>query len=133
MVHNDIETELNKTIFKKGPKPFIKKTIQSKDKPISNINKENFYLIFSFDFDLSKKHKKVINQQKLNIKSVSEKETDIYHIYKFLPAVLYYTILGFTHLKKTGEEVLAYDPVQRDYNGCIFERNHKRKSFAFIN
>ncbi|WP_299554015.1 gluconate 2-dehydrogenase subunit 3 family protein [Seonamhaeicola sp.] len=116
----DIESESNKKQFKKGAELFSKKTIQDLNKPISDVKKEDFSVILNSYFDLSEaESKKIINQQKLNVKNVPENEAETYHIYKFLLTVRYYAIFGYCTSEEIGESVLAYDPVPGVYQGCI--------------
>ncbi|WP_170309814.1 gluconate 2-dehydrogenase subunit 3 family protein [Seonamhaeicola maritimus] len=120
MMFYEVELDENQKQFKKGSNLFSKKIIQSLNKPISDVKKKEFNVVLKSYFDLSEEDsKKVINQQKLNIKEVAETEADSYHIYKFLLTVRYYTIFGYCTSEEIGENVLAYDPVPGNYQGCI--------------
>lgn len=120
MMYKDIETEEKQKLFKKGTELFLKKHIQSLNKSISDIKKEEFDVILSSYFDLSEKEtEKVLNQQELDIKAVPENQIESYYIYKFLLSVRYYAIFGYCTSEEIGKNVFAYDPVPGVYNGCI--------------
>ncbi|GAB1855394.1 lactose 3-dehydrogenase subunit gamma LacC [Flavobacteriaceae bacterium MHTCC 0001] len=120
MMYHEVETKNNQKSFKTGADFFLKKNIDGQNKSIYNVNKELFIEILKSYFNLSKeKSKRVLNQQKLNIKFIPKNEVETYYIYKFLLSVRYYSIFGYCTSEEIGENILAYDPVPGTYHGCI--------------
>ncbi|TYA74778.1 gluconate 2-dehydrogenase subunit 3 family protein [Seonamhaeicola marinus] len=120
LMYNDVETDENKKIFKKGAQLFAEKSQKSLNKSISDISKEDFNVLLDAYFNVSvEESKKIVNQLKKNVKNIPEAKLDTYHIYKFLYSIRQYTIFGYCTSEEVGENVLAYDPVPGAQLGCI--------------
>ncbi len=120
LMYHDIETKEHQDIFKKGADIFSKKSIQSLNKPISDITKDDFSLLLDTYLNLSNTDSNIILKElNKDIKNIPETKIDTYYIYKFLLSVRHYTIFGYCTSEEIGENVLAYDPIPGIQLGCI--------------
>lgn len=119
LMYQDIETEQNQTIFKKGAALFAESFNKKYDKSILNGTNEDFESILSNYLNIpDEKTRDVLKQQNIPKNQASGNGNSEYYIYKFLLSVRYYAIFGYCTSEKIGEEVLAYDPIPGSYDGC---------------
>ena len=109
---NDLETDENKGIFKKGAAIFSDK--------IGKVSKKNvetgLETYFKLKGDAAEKAK---SYQWKAENDVDDHDKNDFYLYKFLFVVRQLTLFGYYTSKKIGTEVLSYDPVPGSYDPCI--------------
>ena len=109
---NDLETDENKAIFKKGAAIFSDKVGKTSK---SNVE-TGLETYFKLEGDAAEKAK---SYQWKSEKDITDNEKEEFFIYKFLFGVRQLTLFGYYTSKKIGTEVLSYDPVPGKYDPCI--------------
>lgn len=116
LMYHDIEKKQNQELFRKGAAIFAEKF----NAPVLEGKKEDFEKLLASYFNISKEEtKNILKDQKLPLAKIDESNIENYALYKFLLSVKYYTLFGYFTSEKIGEEVLVYDPVPGNYQGCI--------------
>ncbi len=116
ILHKVVPPEL-KSDFKKGMSLFIKKFQTIFKKEISEGDANNFDIVLSSYFKISKKDQKSIFE--LLAQKGTVNTPDVYYIYKFLLFVREHTLFGYYTSKKVGTEILDYNPIPGYYEACI--------------
>lgn len=120
LMYKDIETETNQKLFRNGAAIFADKFQEKFGVSVLNGKKKEFEALLTEYFELSEEETKhVLWFQKTPMHKVSREKMESYNVYKFLLSVRYYAIFGYCTSEKVGEEVLSYDPIPGQYNGCI--------------
>lgn len=120
LMYKDIETETNQKLFKNGAAIFADKFHQKFGVSVMDGEKKEFEALLTEYFELSEEETKhLLWFQKTPMHKVSREKMESFNIDKFLLSVRYYAIFGYCTSEKVGEEVLSYDPIPGQYNGCI--------------
>lgn len=120
LMYFEVEKEPNKKIVQKGASLFQEKFENTFNKSILKGRKEEFEQIFKTFFNLSvEESSRILKEQKQKEKAISQDRKPQYLMYKFLFSIRHYTIFGYCTSEKVGENVLSYDPIPGNYEGCI--------------
>ncbi|TGV03513.1 gluconate 2-dehydrogenase subunit 3 family protein [Flavivirga rizhaonensis] len=120
LMYHDIEKKENQELFRKGANIFAKKLTNKFNLNVLDGKKEDFEKSLSSYFNVSKEEtENILKEQRLPLTKVDDSKMENYILYKFLLSVKYYTLFGYFTSEKVGEDVLAYDPIPGNYQGCI--------------
>jgi len=118
LVLNDVLPKNKQAIFTKGAQFFHHKFEVMFDKGILEGSKDEFLILLSKYFKLSIEDQK--NVFKLLEKDENSVENmELYAIYNYLTCIREYTLFGYYTSKKVGTEILNYNPIPVEYNGCV--------------
>lgn len=118
LVLNDVLPKNEQTIFIKGAQFFHHKFEAMFNKAVLEGSKDEFLTLLSKYFKLSAEDQKnVFKLLEKDEKSIENIE--LYVIYKYLTCIRYYTLFGYYTSKEIGTEILNYNPVPGEYNGCV--------------
>lgn len=118
LVLNDVLSKKEQAIFLKGAAFFHTKFETMFDKAVLRGTKNEFLTLLSNYFKLSLKEKKQVFELLEKEESVVD-NIELYAIYKYLTCIRHYTLFGYYTSKKVGTEILNYNPVPGEYNGCV--------------
>jgi hypothetical protein len=118
LVLNDVLPKNKQAIFIKGAEVFHKKFEAMFDKDILKGSKEEFLELLSKYFNLPVEDKKNVFEL-LEKEESSVENIELYAIYNYLTCIREYTLFGYYTSKEVGTEILNYNPVPGNYNGCV--------------
>lgn len=118
LVLKDILPEKEQALFIKGAHYFKIKFEELFNKTVLKGTKTEFSTLLSKYFKLSSEDQKNVFKL-LEKKEESVENMELYAIYKYLTSIRYYTLFGYYTSKEVGTEILNYNSIPGEYQGCV--------------